>query len=362
MKSKVDNPSNAANSPVWLVRAGANGEDEVAALEQNLAIIGFTEFPDMTDVADADALLAGVRQANPEAPERRIRNWVFQMVAFALRMCQGDMVALPLKTRPGRVALGRVTGSYTYRKIEGVNRHTRPVEWIRTDVSRSDLGQDLLYSLGALMTVCRIQRNEAERRFNFVLAGKPDPGSDTPADGSGAIGIDEETIRDDRVILNIAELAHQQILDHIRSRFTGHDLARLVDAVLRAEGYTTRLSPPGPDGGVDILAGRGSLAFEGPRICVQVKASTGPTDVTVFRSLKGTMQTFQATQGLLVSWGGFTRSLEREAKQDFFAVRLWHAGDLVSAIYRTYENLPEQIQAEIPLERVWMLVHDKDDR
>ena len=57
-------------------------------------------------------------------------------------------------------------------------------------------------------------------------------------------------------------------------------------------------------------------------------------------------------------WGGFTRALEREARQSFFKVRLWRADNLVSAIYRTYEQLPEQIQAEIALERIWTLVRD----
>ena len=59
--------------------------------------------------------------------------------------------------------------------------------------------------------------------------------------------------------------------------------------------------------------------------------------------------------------GGFTRDLEREARQGFFAVRLWHADDLVSAICRNYERLPEHIQNDIPLERVWTLVRGDDD-
>ena len=132
-----------------------------------------------------------------------------------------------------------------------------------------------------------------------------------------------------------------------------------MDAVLQAEGYSTLLSPAGPDGGVDILAGRGSLGFEGPRICVQVIATAGPADVNVLRALQGTMQSFNAENGLLVSWGGFTRSLEREARQGFFTVRLWRADDLVSAIYRSYDRLSEQIQTEILLERVWTLVRDE---
>ncbi len=349
----------ALTSAVWMVRAGAQGEDEALAVENSVAIIGFAEIPDLAEVADREAMLAQVRQAYPDPRESRLRNLAAQLNAFALRMRKGDIVALPLKTRPGLVALGRVTGSYSYRDIEGVKRHTRPVEWIRPDVPRSEFRQDLLYSLGAFLTVCRIQRNEAERRIAAVLAGRPDPGSQAAEDGSGASRVDEEAVRDDQAKPNIARIAREQILDHIRSRFTGHELARLVDAVLQAEGYSTVLSPAGPDGGVDILAGRGSLGFEGPRICVQVKATAAAADVTILRTLQGTMQSFHADQGLLVCWGGFTRALQREARQGFFTVRLWHADDLVSAIYRNYDRLSEQVQAEIPLERVWTLVRDE---
>ncbi len=344
--------------PVWLVRAGARGEDEAVALEQGKAIIGFNDIPDLTPSTDRDSVVALVRRTNPEAPEARNLNRAAQLVAFTLRMREGDIVVLPLKTRPGQVALGQIKGPYTYQEVEGTKRHTRLVEWIRTDVPRSDFNQDLLYSLGALMTVCRIQRNDAGRRITAILNGESDPGSDTTDKSSVAAISDEQTVSEDRAILNIEDTAHQQILDHIQARFPGHDLARLVDAVLQAGGYSTRLSPPGPDGGVDILAGRGSIVFEGPRICVQVKATTRAIDVTILRNLQGTMQTFQANQGILVSWGGFTGPLHREARQSFFTVRLWNADDLIRAVYRTYERLPKQIQADIPLERIWTLVHD----
>ena len=191
-----------------------------------------------------------------------------------------------------------------------------------------------------------------------MLAGSRDPGNGGLPDESGGSEGNEESDTDGEATPNIAELARQQILEHIRSNYLGHEFARLVESVLRAEGYFTLGSSAGPDGGVDILAGRGSLGFDGPRLCVQVKATSGTVDVTVLRSLMGTMQSFKADRGLLVSWGGFTRDVEREARQGFFSVRLWHADDLVDAICRNYERLPEHIQNEIPLERVWTLVRD----
>ena len=349
---------NAVSPRVWLVRAGARGEDESLALELGLAVIGFNDIPDLTNVDDRGSMLERVRQANPGVNDNRNRNRANQLSAFVLRMQEGDIVALPLKTRPGQIALGRITGPYRYRDIDGVMRHTRQVTWLRPDVPRSEFGQDLLYSLGAFLTICRIERNGAERRVAALLNGTSDPGDDT---SDPEISEGEEAEEDGRASLDIAQTARDQIIQHIRSRFPGHDFARLVDAVLQAEGYATLLSSPGPDGGVDILAGRGQLGFGEPRLCVQVKATESPVDVTVLRSLMGTMQSFKADQGLLMSWGGFTHALKREARQAFFTVRLWQADDIVDAICKNYDRLPEQIQNEIPLERVWTIVRTEGE-
>jgi len=110
------------------------------------------------------------------------------------------------------------------------------------------------------------------------------------------------------------------------------------------------------------LAGRGSLGLDAPRLCVQVKSQNSPADVTIYRTLQGTMQTFKAEQGLLVCWGGFNKSVLSESKQGYFTVRLWDSSDLVDAIYRNYERLPAEIQAELPLKKAWMLVVDEPDQ
>ena len=66
--------------------------------------------------------------------------------------------------------------------------------------------------------------------------------------------------------------------------------------------------------------------------------------------------TVGAKQGLLVCWGGFTKPTTAEAKAGHFSIRLWDSTDLVKAIYHTYERLPAEIKAELPLQRVWMFV------
>jgi len=154
---------------------------------------------------------------------------------------------------------------------------------------------------------------------------------------------------------------HDQILEYIETHFTRHDFARLIDEILQAQGFVTRLSGPGPDGGVDILAGRGSLGFDPPYMCVQVKSSKHPEDVKTLRALQGTMQVCNATQGLLVCWRGFTKALDREARQSFFHIRLWDSSDVLESIYQNYDQLSDEIKAELPLERVWKLAINEED-
>ncbi len=339
----------------WLVRAGRTGDREDLALEKGIAVLGWDEMPDLAKLKARDELEAAYRRYAPDATTGRVSNHVGQLWAFSHRMQQGDLVVLPLKRRSA-IAVGEVTGSYAYRSDLGSAHHTVPVKWLATDLPRTAFETDILYSLGAFMTVCVVSRNDAEARIRTVLRSSargehaeqnrqnPPPTSEA-TEGEGEPDIDD--------------MARTQISTFISRRFAGHDMARLVEAVLAADGFITERADPGADGGVDVLAGRGELGFSPPKICVQVKSQQSPVDVTVFRGLLGSMHTFGADQGLLVCWGGFKRTVIAEARTTFFQVRLWDAGDLVDAVLRCYERLPKEIQAELPLKRLWALVPEE---
>ena len=128
--------------------------------------------------------------------------------------------------------------------------------------------------------------------------------------------------------------------------------------MLEAEGFKTDVSPPGPDGGVDVFAGRGPLGLDRPNLIAQVKSSPSSASVTVVRELNGVLTDQDADQGLLVAWGGVTREAHREIRQKFFRIRLWNAEDLVEAVLRNYDKLDQEIQAELPLKQVWTLIED----
>jgi len=337
---------------VWMVRAGKQGIWEDIALEKNIAGTGWVRLPDIGSVKTRKEMFKLIKEHYPEYSTAKTSNATGQLFAMSQRIQKGDLVIMPLRNKSG-FAIGEITGDYKFRTDLGPNvRHTRAVKWIKEEVPRTAFQQDLLYSLGAIMTVCQIKRNNAEERIRAFLKSGKDPGFTDLADNGESVSEDDESATQ----TDIEQLARDQIMRKIAESFQGHDFAKLVEEVLIAQGYITEFSPPGPDGGVDILAGKGPMGFEAPKLCVQVKATQSSVDVNVFRALQGTMINFKAEQGLLVSWGGFTKNVEREARQSFFNVRLWDADDFVEAIFKNYDKLSDNIKAELPLKRLWALV------
>lgn len=328
---------------LWLVRAGRYGEREQMAREKNLAIIDWEELPDLSQLKSRQALTRLLAETYPEEKNKTLINWESQLWPFVKSMQVDDLVAMPLKQTPV-IVFGNVSGSYKYEPDFPAHfKHTLPVEW-KHEIPRSKIDSDLLYSLGSTLTICKITRNDAENRISALLQGGIVPG---PGPGEPPI--------------NLEELARDQISDAITQDFKGHKLTHLVAAVLQAQGYKLRISPEGPDGGVDIIAGRGPLGFESPRLVVQVKSSDSAVDVKVFRELNGVMDAFSAESGLIVAWGGYQRNVDREAARNYFKIRLWTADDLVQMIQDNYDQLPEDIQSELPLKRVWMLMPEEEE-
>ncbi|MBY5442717.1 restriction endonuclease [Rhizobium leguminosarum] len=346
---------------LWLVRLGKNGEYEAATLRDNMLRIGFGLHDDISHLKDREALIGKMAELFPNDKPNRHKNFGAQVNQFVNVAQTGDLVVTPFKTT-STVSIGRLSGAYaTGAKGEPL----RPVEWLKTDLPRDSFKQDLLYSFGAFMTVCEISRNDALRRVQAVLETGRDPGDGVlPAASIKSPMIkptadDEATEAADQPI-NLEQLARDQIERRIASVFTGHDFTRLVAAILSAQGYQTRVSPPGADAGVDIVAGNGPLGLDGPRVVAQVKSGSVTVDQPTLQGLIGSIQDTHADHGLVVSWGGFTSAVRRRTNELFFRVRLWGREELVNNLLAAYDRLPEDIRAELPLRRTWTLVLDDD--
>ena len=340
-----------------MVRAGRHGEGENDALTTDVVGIGWPDLGDLTQVGSSEEIRTRLNATYPDAKPSTLANWAGQIDAFRFRMQVGDLVALPLKSAPA-VAFGRLSGVYQY--VTGAidaMRHQRSVEWISDGIPRDVIDQDLLYSLGAFLTVCQISRNDAERRIRGLLT---DPTTGVQ-DGARPVGsttvIEPEEVTDAAV--DLAEIGRDQIRRRLAERFKGHELARLVGELLKAEGFVCEVSPAGPDGGVDVLAGQGGMGFDGATMAVQVKSGSTVVDAPTLRELKGVMGNFGAKRGLLVSWGGFTNIARQEARRLFFEIRLWDSDAVIDKLQEVYSHLPADVQAEIPLQRVWTLLPDQ---
>ena len=226
------------------------------------------------------------------------------------------------------------------------------MEWIVQDIPRTNFDQDLLYSFGAFMTVCQVSRNDAEQRIHKMSKNEWKSGGTIPSIEKKA---EEEGAEIGEGLEDLAQATRDQIAKLIIARFKGHGMARLVDAVLRARGYITYLSPAGSDKGIDILAAPEPIGFGESRVCVQVKSGDSALDRPTLDQLIGVMQNVQANHGLLVSWGGFKSSVDKEEATQFFRVRLWDQGDLIDQVLVHYDKLDEEIRTELPLKRIWVV-------
>ena len=288
-------------------------------------------------------------------------NFAGQLWALRGRIRAGDLMVMPMKTTR-QIALGRVTGEYEYRPgDEDLNkRHVVPVDWQRVDLSRSAVKQDLLFTLGSAMSIFSPSKNNAVARLEALMATGVDPGQVVALNTQQKKTIDSSTpvgplegVDEPELSPDIEEAARIQITSKIEEEFSGHGLATLVTALLQAEGLQCEQSPPGPDGGIDIIAGRGVLGLD-DLILVQVKSGS-QIGSPVVTQLHGVMASHGAAQGLLVAWGGLSKPAKDTLKANQLRVRVWQDTDVVDAVLANYESLDGDIRGRLPLKRVWML-------
>jgi restriction system protein len=332
----------------WVVRAGSDGENQDLALEQGLVTIGWCETGDLSGL-EKDAIKAVLEKHHPEASRKLISAWTGELVSFVHTIAQGDLAVLPLKGRAA-IALGRIVSEYEFRQdlVNVDAAHTRHVKWIRKDVPRTAFDRKLLYTLGSSLTVFRAERLDAAAKLEAAATG-------VSGTNPNAVSVPSTTAppSEPEDLQDLERTARDAIVSLVQSRFRGHDLERLVEAILTADGYQVNRTRAGADGGVDLLAGRGAHGFDPPRICVQVKSGKAPEDVKTIRELQGALKNFGADHGLVVSWSGYTTAVYAEARRAFFQIRLWDADDLVNALLRCYDNLPAELKGEISLKQIW---------
>jgi len=238
--------------------------------------------------------------------------------------------------------VGHVAGPYVFdgSKLQGYP-HVRPVEWVGR-VGRDSLKPQSRNSLGSTLTLFSVPE-ETAADLAACMVGGDEPGSGVTRDDRD----DLVQLKQDAAAKSL-ELIKDQVL-----KLDEEEAEELVACILRAMGYKARVSPSGPDRGVDVIASPDGLGLETPRIKAEVKhrskTTIGSQDI---RSFLGGLR--EGDRGLYVSTGGFTKDARYEADRSNHPITLVALDELASLIVDHYESFDTEGRVLFPLIRVYM--------
>lgn len=327
-----------AQKQIWVVHAPIEIANIVEQSE-NVAI-GWHEIGNLSNFNTREELKDKYRTTFTDASDPAVWVGAGILYRFVYEIKKGDYILTPLKATR-EVLIGRVEGDYEFNPsmVSQEYPNIRRVKWTNK-ISRDELSQSFRYAIGGFLTVFTVSDYFSE--LEVILKGKP-----IAKDESQAIEAQQPaTLLYDDIRFKADELISDQLTNINAYSFQG-----LVAGILRAMGFKTRVSPPGPDFGVDIIAHPDDFGFQSPKIKVQVKHRKGPAGAPEVRQLGGTLGSSE--NGLFVSTGGFTAEAYREAEKQTRITLINHE-QLVNLLLENYENLEPEFQALVPLKKVYI--------
>ena len=322
---------------IWGIHAGKTGDADTLFLKKDVIAIGWGELRDLSKLpATREAFKQAVATAYPNKKSGAIPNNAGQLYRFVHEIHQNDLVVYPSK-QGRQVHIGRIEGGYRYdQSTESGYPNRRSVKWLKA-LPRTRFTQGALYEIGSAMSLFQV-KNYADE-FKAALEGEAAP---PPVDKDESVVL---------VVEDIEETTRDFILKSLSQELKGHPMAEFVAHLLGTMGYRTRVSPEGPDGGIDIVAHRDELGFEPPIIKVQVKSTEGAIGDPVASALYGKVGANE--HGLLVTLGTFTNQAVNFAKSKS-NLRLIDGEELITLIVNHYEQFDSRYKAILPLKRVYV--------
>lgn len=326
-----------AEPTIWGIHAGRTGEARSLFLEGRVVALGWRKMPDLRTLpADREVYKAKLREAYPAGKPGAIPVWAGQLFRFVHEVREGDLVVYPSKA-DRVVHIGRITGPYEHADSPVDDyAHRRPVEWLHA-LPRTAFTQGALYEIGSALSFFQV-KNYADE-FLAVLEG-----------GSVEAAVDlDETVA--LVAEEIETTTRDFIIKQLARELKGHPFAQFVADLLEAMGYRTRVSSPGPDSGVDIVAHRDQLGIEPPIIKVEVKSGSGSVGEPEVARLFGAVANGEF--GLFVTLSSFTPQARRFAASKA-NLRLIDGDEVVRLTLEYYEHLDSRYKGLIPLRQVYI--------
>lgn len=327
----------------WMIRAGEGGRlfDE---FEKGYIAIGWSDLGDISQLTTLDLLWEAYPKVYPLAKKGMLPNQISMIHKFRSVIKPGDL-AVTYDPQSRSYLVGEVTGDYEYKpNVVGDYPHVRKAKWLGK-VSRDQLPQKVRNSLGSTLTLFAL-RDFVIKDLLAALSGefvvKPKP---IILDAEESDTDEIQTTREDTV-----NQSKELIKDKIIS-LDPDEMEQLMAAVLRGMGFRARVSPKGPDRGVDIIASPDGLGLQEPRIKVEVKHRSGTMGSQTLRSFIGALRA--GDKGIFVSTGGFTREARYEAERSNIPLTLVDIDTLAELVVEYYEDFDLEGKALIPLVRIY---------
>lgn len=336
---------------LWVIHIGNNDRIALRAVEEGFVCIGWTSIGDLAPYQTREALRPVMEKTHPGKKQRAISSWTGQVFRFVNEISVGDPVVLPVKPT-GEIAIGRVKGDYRFATddtdlVENDYCNIREIEWLKV-VPRTSFSKSALHSFGSFLTVST--SNDYLEEVLSVLATEEQEVIE-PTQTAAAEPAPQDD--DEEATQSTYELANQETEDYLLKawRNTGAAFEHVVAAVFRALGYTTEVTPPSGDHGVDVIAHPDPLGIETPFIKVQVKSGSSSIGEPDVNQLKGAV--LDDEKGILISLGKFTSSAEAAARAKS-NITLIDAKRFVSLFLEHYEQLEPDWQAKFPLRKTFV--------
>jgi restriction system protein len=321
----------------WMVRAGRAGKC-LEHFETGFVTIGWSALGNLNNLKTKDAIIDAYKKAYPDAKPGK-RNLAVGMIdKFVNHVAIGDLV-ISYNSQSREYMVGKITGNYeNHTGVDDALTNSRAVNW-QSKVDRDSLTQSSKNSLGAIMTLFALNEHvvaDIERVSRGETAPKTLEDDDSSASEDpleAAISRSKELLKDKLIKLDPDEMEE------------------MLAALLRAMGFKTRVSPTGPDRGVDVFASPDGLGLEEPRIKAEVKHRSGSIGSQPIRSFIGALRA--GDRGIFLSTGGFTREARYEADRSNIPVTLMDIDLLADLTIANYEQFDLEGKALIQLVRIY---------
>ena len=320
---------------IWGIHAGSYGEADDLFLTKGVVAMGWIEMGDLSPLGSRDDFKAAYQRLHPDYSTMKVASNAGLLYRLVREMAVDDLIAYPSQW-DREVHVGRVGGDYLHVAGEAHYPHQRKVTWVKS-IPRTAFSQGALYEMGSAMTLFQI-RSYAEEITGALEQTVPTL-------------IAEEQETQGFVAEDIEQQTRDFVLKQLAHRLKGHPFAEFVAHLLQAMGYKTRISPPGPDHQVDIIASHDDLGFASPIVKVEVKSGDAKEGESVVSALYGRVSAGEF--GLVVSLGGFS-SQARAFERTTGNLRLIDGNELVDLIYKHYDKLDPRYKGVIPLKQLYV--------